>query len=111
MFKAADDRADAFHGKLMQRMDVFESNTSTSLHLLDQKADSIETQTKKTNGSVADINRWRERMNGMGAASAVFMTLIVMPILVWSIVTLVNIKETIHQSIDDALSAYEITKQ
>lgn len=104
MFKSADDRADAFHNKLMERMDVFESNTSTSLL-------SIEEQTKKTNGAVADLNRWRERMNGMGIATGVFMSMIVLPILIWSVYVLVNIKETVHQSIDDALSAYNIQNE
>lgn len=51
-FKRADDRADEFHNVLMQRMDTFESNTSVQLQ-------SIEIQTKKTNGSVANLKTWR----------------------------------------------------
>lgn len=104
MFKAADERADSFHEKLMERMDTFEEKTGATLTR-------IETQTIKTNGSVAEINKWRERMNGMGVATGIFMTMIVMPILIWSVYVLVNIKETVHQSIDDALQAYEITNE
>lgn len=65
-------------------------------------------QTTKTNGSVADINRWRERVNGMAIAAGIFMTLIVVPILAWAIYVLVNIQQTIHVSVDDALSAYNV---
>jgi len=104
MFDAADERADAFHDKLLERMSVFEDNTTSSL-------DRIETQTTKTNGAVADINKWRERINGGAIASGVFMTVIVIPILCWAIYVLVNIQQTIHQSIDEALAAYEIEKQ
>lgn len=102
MFNAADDRAEAFHEKLMARMDVFESNTSTDLS-------EIIKQTNKTNGSVADINKWRERTNGMFIASGIFMTMVVMPILAWAIFVLVNIQSVIHDSIDSALAAYDLT--
>lgn len=93
MFKAADDRADSFHDKLMDKLD------------------GIEFQTTKTNGSIADINRWRERVNGMAIASGVFMTIVVMPVLAWAIFVLVNIQEQIHQAVDDALQAYDIKPQ
>ena len=66
-------------------------------------------QTTKTNGSVADINRWRERVNGIILASGVFMTIIVIPILAWALYVLINIDQTVHQSVDAALSAYNIT--
>lgn len=68
----------------------------------------IEIQTTLTNGKVGDINRWRERINGGAVVAGVFMTLIVMPILAWAIFVLVNINTTIHHSIDEALSAYNI---
>lgn len=68
----------------------------------------IEIQTTMTNGKVTDINRWRERINGGAIVAGVFMTLIVMPILGWSIFVLVNIKETIHLSVDQALSVYNV---
>ena len=65
-------------------------------------------EVKKTNGSVIEINRWRERATGMGIASGVFMTIIVMPILAWAVYVLVNIQDTIHKSVDASLSAYEV---
>lgn len=68
----------------------------------------IKNQTTKTNGSVADINKWRERINGMAIASGIFMSLIVVPILAWSLYILVNINQTVHSSIDQALQAYNI---
>lgn len=68
----------------------------------------IKTQTTKTNGTVADINKWRERVNGGAIATGAFLSVIVMPVLAWAIYVLVNINQTIHQSIDEALSAYSI---
>ncbi len=47
-FKRADERADEFHNTLMQRMDVFESNTSATLL-------SIEEKVSYTNGKVRKI--------------------------------------------------------
>lgn len=66
-------------------------------------------QTTKTNGSVADINRWRERLNGALSASGVFMALVVLPILAWSLYVLSNLPNTVHSAVDDALSVYTIT--
>lgn len=103
LFKAADDRADSFHDKLMERMGVFEGNTTDSL-------DRIEVAVNETNGKVADLNKWRERINGGAWVAGIFMTLIVMPILAWSIFVLVNIREDIHSAVDEALSAYNIEK-
>lgn len=65
-------------------------------------------QTKRTNGSIADINRWRERLNGALGASGIFMTLVVLPILAWSLYVLVNLPNTVHSAVDDALSVYTI---
>lgn len=70
---------------------------------------SVLSQVKLTNGSIAEINRWRERINGGAIVSGVFMTVIVVPILAWAIFVLVNIQESIHKSIQDALSAYDLT--
>lgn len=64
----------------------------------------VEAQTTKTNGRVNDMEKWRAFMTG---AMAVLTTLVV-PILAWSIYTLVNIQHTIHQTVDEALSAYNI---
>jgi hypothetical protein len=62
----------------MQRMDVFESNTSTALQR-------IEEQTKKTNGSVASLKIWRAYLTG---ATAVVL-LVILPILAWSLVQVI----------------------
>lgn len=58
LFKAADERADAFHGTLMQRMDDFEIDTRNSLARQEIKLDSIEKQTKLTNGRVNQLERY-----------------------------------------------------
>ena len=77
LFKKADDRADELHNIIMQRMDVFESNTSTSLN-------NIEEQTTKTNGSVihlqsdiANLKQWRAFLTGGMAV----LTVLVIPLI------------------------------
>ena len=69
-FKAADDRADEFHEKLMDRMDVFELNTKEALVR-------IEEQTTKTNGRV----RWLEKMMYCAIGGLAVLTSIVIPVL------------------------------
>lgn len=71
----------------------------------------ILTQTTKTNGSIAEINRWRERVNGGAMVASIFMGAIVMPILAWSIYTLVHINGIINSAVHDALQAYNIEVQ
>ncbi len=76
-------------------------------HELANSQQNILAQTTKTNGTVADINRWRERINGGALVAGVFMTFVVVPILGWSLYVLVNIDTTVHQAVDQALSAYK----
>lgn len=67
----------------------------------------IETQTIKTNGSVAEIKAWKERTKGAMWASGLFISIIVIPILSWSIYTLVNIAGKIN-SLETTLQSYNI---
>lgn len=78
-------------------------------HDLSNDIQNIVLQTTKTNGSIADLNKWKERINGGAIVAAVFMTLIVMPILCWSIYVLVKLPETVNDSIQKALSVYDLT--
>ena len=66
MFKAGDLRADSFHEKLMVRMDDFEANTGGALRR-------IETQTTKTNGYVADLQKWKWVLVGFCACVTVLL--------------------------------------
>lgn len=66
----------------------------------------IENQTTKTNGRVGEMEKWRSFITG---AVAVLVTLVV-PILAWAIWTLANLNHIIHQTVDEALSAYDINK-
>lgn len=104
MFTAADERADAFHDKLMQRMDSFEANTKLTLGRIEQ-------QTTKTNGRVTSL----EKQQYIFIGGLAILTLIALPLLTWALITLSSIDEMVtksaHQAVDDALSAYEITKE
>lgn len=73
---------------------------------LQKGQDRIESQVKLTNGRVTQLERWK--YIGMGATSV--LTLIVVPILAWALWVLVNIQGQVHNAVDEALSAYEITK-
>lgn len=66
----------------------------------------IELQTTLTNGKVAELQKWRYIM--MGAISVI--TVIVIPLLSWALYTLSNINNIVHESVDQALSSYNIEK-
>ncbi len=66
----------------------------------------IEVQTTKTNGRVTAVERWRYIMMG---SIAVLVTIVV-PLLAWALWVLVNIQGQVHQAVNDALSAYDISK-
>lgn len=66
----------------------------------------IETQVKITNGRVTSLEKFKYYWYGVTSV----LTAIVIPILAWALYTLVNINQNIHSAIDEALSAYEITK-
>lgn len=80
-------------------------------HDITNDLQNILTQTTKTNGSVADINKWRERMNGGATVAGIFMSIVVLPILGWALYVLVNLPNTVHEAVDQALSVYDITNQ
>lgn len=65
----------------------------------------IEVQTTTTNGRVRKLEQWK--FAGMGAVSV--LSFLVVPILIWALSILVNMDQRIQQSVDRALSVYEIT--
>ncbi len=68
----------------------------------------ILTQTKKTNGSVADINRWRERANGAFLAAGVLTATVILPIVGYVLYKVVNIDQSVRDAVHESLSAYDI---
>lgn len=64
----------------------------------------IKTQTTRTNGRVTALEQWK--YVGMGATG--ILSFLVVPILVWALSILVNMDQRIQQSVDRALSVYEI---
>lgn len=68
-------------------------------------------EARATNGKVADINSWREQVNGGAKVAAFFFTVLVVPILGWAIFVLSTIEAKIHESLDQALQAYNINNE
>ena len=66
----------------------------------------IEVQTTTTNGKVRTLQLWRAGL--VGAFS--ILTAVVVPVLIWALTILVSIDAKIQESVDRALSSYEITK-
>lgn len=67
----------------------------------------IELQTSLTNGRVDKLERWRAFLAGCMTVITAF----VVPVLGWALYVLVNINQDVHQAVDDALAAYEITEK
>ncbi len=66
----------------------------------------IENQTLKTNGRVTRLEKWQSFISGGMSVIVV----IVVPLLGWALYVLANIQGQVHSAVDDALSAYNITK-
>jgi hypothetical protein len=66
-----------------------------------EKLDSILMQTTKTNGKVADIQRWRERANGM----AVVLMIVTLPIISWALLKVADLEQTIRSEVEYSISA------
>jgi len=74
---------------------------------VETKLDEILEQTTQTNGKVAEIQRWRERVTG---ATGV-VVLILVPILGWGLWQLTKIDEKVQNGMSAELSKYEIELQ
>jgi hypothetical protein len=69
-----------------------------------QKLDDIVIQTTKHNGRMTTV----ERNQAYAAGGISVLTLIVIPMLAWAMWTLANISDIVHNSVDQAVSAYHI---
>ncbi len=67
----------------------------------------ILTAVKITNGKVADIQAWRERVNGGSIVLSLFMTTIFIPIVGWMVYTMLHMDDMIARGISDALTEYQ----
>lgn len=68
----------------------------------------IETQTITTNGKVADISKWKERVMGGFWALSIMTVIVLVPLLTWAFITISHISDNINKGIKDALSAYDV---
>lgn len=62
-------------------------------------------QVKATNGKVAEIQRWRERMIGAAWVGGVVVTVIIIPLATWAVLVV----NSIDKKIVEALDNYEIS--
>lgn len=73
-----------------------------------EKLDAILKQTMATNGKVADIQKWRERVMGYATAVIVVGGAVIMPLLGWGLYRLANIDAITRSVVADELSTYQI---
>lgn len=59
----------------------------------------------ETNGKVADVQKWRERMNGGSLVASFFFAVLVIPILTWAVYTLAHIETIIDESVTKTVSS------
>lgn len=104
MFSSIKTQLDE-HGKV--HTDILGKVGEVKTEIL-SKVGEVHTEAKNTNGKVADINRWREQVNGGAKVAAFFAAVIIFPILGWAIYVLSSIDTKIADSVEDTLSNYEI---
>lgn len=67
----------------------------------------ISGRVKITNGSVADIKAWKERVTGAGWAFGLCFGLVIIPLLTWAFITISRIPDKINEGIKTALTDYD----
>lgn len=68
----------------------------------------LNARVKTTNGSVADIKAWKERITGATWAFGIAFTILIIPLVTWAFITIENLPKTIKKTVDQALSEYDI---
>lgn len=68
----------------------------------------IEDKVDKTNGKVAEVSKWKERVMGGFWVLSITMTIIIVPLLTWAFITISHIPDNINRGIKDALASYNI---
>lgn len=77
----------------------------------DKDLPEINGRVKITNGSVADIRAWKERVTGAGWALAVCFTFVIIPLVTWAFIKVSHIPDEISKSVKDALLGYNIINE
>lgn len=91
----------------MPEQDFSNREITSMFHEVKDIVTRVETQTTRTNGRVDGLEKWQDRVIGGMAV----LTLVVVPMLGWALYTIVTIKDIVHESVDEALSAYEIENE
>lgn len=76
-------------------------NSHTTVHI------EILNQVKSTNGKVAEIQKWRERINGALQAAGVLCILIILPFIIWFISWSFNRINSIDEIVAKSLNDYQ----
>lgn len=64
----------------------------------------IEIQTIKTNGTVADINIWREQVRGGAKVGLSLVVLVIVPLFAWALLQVSNIDRKVREGIAQSLA-------
>lgn len=61
---------------------------------------------KATNGKVAEIQKWRERMVGAMWAGGILCTVVILPLLTWAILEVNSLDEQINTAVTQSFETY-----
>lgn len=79
-----------------------------SLDRIETSVGEVDTKVSITNGKVADIQTWRQRLIGASWVGGFLITIVIVPLLTWAFVTVSRIGDQIKQGIQEELSVYNI---
>ncbi len=65
----------------------------------------INERAKVTNGSVAEITKWKERITGAIWAFGITFTVVIIPLFTWAFITISKLPTNIDKAVDTAISS------
>lgn len=68
---------------------------------VDDKLNGIYREVQATNGKVASIQKWRERVTGAAWAMGGVFSIVILPLLVWALIRINSIPEIVAQTLEN----------